>query len=328
MAHISESIDTDRTAGGEAVHSNVSPAWVGVDWGTSNLRIRIMDADNRPVHTIDSSAGMASLLPDQFEPTLIGLLAPYLQSGRVLPVVCCGMVGARQGWSDAGYLTTPVDPARQAQAHRVKARDNRIAVVILPGVQQLTPADVMRGEETQIAGFLHHRTDFDGALCLPGTHTKWVQVEAACIVRFLTCMSGELFALLSTQSVLRHSMRESEWSDEAFAAAVDVSLANPENLVRLLFSLRAENLVNSVPGSVIRARLSGLLIGAELAATREYWSNNAVTIIGEPALTVLYRTALSRAGIVANVENGNAMTLSGLIASHLQETNSCLETTT
>ena len=58
----------------------------------------------------------------------------------------------------------------------------------------------MRGEETQIAGFLALNPKFDGVICLPGTHTKWVHISAGEIVSFRTFMTGEMFALLSQQS--------------------------------------------------------------------------------------------------------------------------------
>ena len=54
----------------------------------------------------------------------------------------------------------------------------------------------MRGEETQIAGFLSEFPGFDGVVCLPGTHTKWVHLSAGEIVSFRTFMTGELFGLL------------------------------------------------------------------------------------------------------------------------------------
>jgi len=82
---------------------------------------------------------------------------------------------------------------------------------ILPGLKQDKNPDVMRGEETQIAGFLAGNPDFDGVLCLPGTHTKWVHISAKEIVSFQTVMTGELFALLSQNSVAhRTSMRSTQ----------------------------------------------------------------------------------------------------------------------
>ena len=65
----------------------------------------------------------------------------------------------------------------------------------------------MRGEETQIAGALSLMPGFDGVLCLPGTHSKWAQICAGEVVSFQTFMTGEMFALLSEQSVLRHGLQ-------------------------------------------------------------------------------------------------------------------------
>lgn len=64
----------------------------------------------------------------------------------------------------------------------------------------------MRGEKTQIAGFLAARPDFDGVLCLPDTHSKWVRISAGEICHFQTLMTGEMFDLLARYSVLRHSV--------------------------------------------------------------------------------------------------------------------------
>lgn len=293
-----------------------SPSWIGVDWGTSNLRVWIMSADDQTLQLIESSAGMGTLEPGQFEPTLLSLIEPFLADDRVTPVVCCGMVGARQGWSDAGYLTTPVNRHSRAHAHPVTTTDDRIRVLILPGIQQLSPADVMRGEETQIAGLLLQSPSFSGTVCLPGTHTKWVAVDDGAITGFQTCMSGELFGLLSKQSVLRHSMQDDHWSEIAFDRGVADILAHPQNLTSRLFSLRAESLVNATPGAELRARLSGMLIGAELAGCREYWSDKTVTIVGDVKLTGLYAQAMSALNTRVNLVDGDAMTLSGLVANY------------
>ncbi|MGQ7846117.1 2-dehydro-3-deoxygalactonokinase [Granulosicoccus sp. 3-233] len=293
-----------------------TPAWAGVDWGTSNLRVWVMSADDTPLHSLGSSAGMGTLQPDEFEPTLVALLEPWLDAGRTLPVICCGMVGARQGWSDAGYLSTPVSRDSRSPAHGVATHDDRISVAILPGVKQASPADVMRGEETQIAGLLHQTPAFDGTVCLPGTHTKWARVESGCISSFQTCMSGEMFALLSTQSVLRHSMQDSQWSDDSFTRGVSDILANPASLSSQLFALRAENLINDVPGHELKSRLSGLLLGAELAATRTYWQDKHVTIVGDDRLAGLYSQALSQVETQVAVADGASLTLAGLIAAH------------
>ena len=104
--------------------------------------------------------------------------------------------------------------------------------------------------------------------CLPGTHTKWVQVSAGEVVSFRTCMTGEMFALLSERSVLRHSVAAEGLEEDAFEDALMATLARPEALAAGLFGLRAEGLLEGTAPGALRSRLSGLLIGAELAATR------------------------------------------------------------
>ena len=66
---------------------------------------------------------------------------------------------------------------------------------ILPGIAQARPdrPDVMRGEDPAPG---RDRTDFSGLVCIPGTHSKWVRIEAGRIVEFSTYMTGELYALI------------------------------------------------------------------------------------------------------------------------------------
>jgi 2-dehydro-3-deoxygalactonokinase len=79
----------------------------------------------------------------------------------------------------------------------------------------------MRGEETGIAGFLEREPGFNGALCLPGTDTKWARVSAGEVVSFRTAMTGELFAAISGQTVPRHSVGTGGWDSETIAGAVE-----------------------------------------------------------------------------------------------------------
>ena len=135
-----------------------------------------------------------------------------------MPVIACGMVGARQGWIEAPYSQVPCAPVGLSMIKPV-VEDTRLDVSILPGLSQTDPADVMRGEETQIAGYLAENPGFDGVLCLPGTHTKWAHISAGEVVSFRTFMTGELFALVSSQSVLRHSVGAG-WDGPAYRSAV------------------------------------------------------------------------------------------------------------
>ncbi len=290
--------------------------WIGVDWGTSHLRAWLVDREGRVLDSRTSGAGMGGLAPGAFEGALLDLvgdaLPPPSATGGPVAVLCCGMAGARQGWAEAPYIAVPCVPPSAAQAVRAPARDPRLAVRILPGLSQAQPADVMRGEETQIAGVLAADPQFDGVICLPGTHTKWAQVSAGEIVSFRTFMTGEMFALLADRSVLRHTVAAQGWDGSAFAEAVAHGMAHPARLSGDLFGLRAEALLGGLDPAVARSRLSGLLIGMELAAARPYWLGQNVALAGAEGAVRAYAEALAAQGVAPRPLDAEAATLGGL----------------
>ncbi len=294
--------------------SNIN--WIAVDWGTTNLRVWAMDANGAIIHQNGSNRGMASLAVDEFEEALLELISPYLETkmeeSEKLPVICCGMVGSRQGWVEAPYLSVPLSPQADQKASKPVVKDPRIEVFVLPGLKQLPDADVMRGEETQIAGFMQANPEFDGVVCLPGTHTKWAQLRKNEIRSFETCMTGELFALLSEKSVLRHCVEGEGFDERAFIEAVRHTVENPNDLSKNLFRVRASSLVSDVNSAAARGRLSGLLIGAELASTKDYWQGHDVVLIGAQKLSSLYQLALRELGRTSRIESVDEMTLLGL----------------
>lgn len=269
--------------------------------------------DGEAVANATSDKGMGALEPSAFEPTLLDLIDPWLGTGR-MTVVACGMVGARQGWVEAQYLAVPCPPVG-GTVTRPKVADPRLDVAILPGLSQASPADVMRGEETQIAGFLAQDPGFDGVLCMPGTHTKWVQISAGEVVSFRTFMTGEMFALMSENSVLRHSMDDA-WDEDAFLAATRDGMANPQAMAGRFFSLRAQGLVADASPGAAKASLSGLLIGAELSAAKPYWLGQRVALLGAASLSSLYEAALKGEAVIPERVNVTDATLAGLSAAY------------
>lgn len=280
------------------------PDWIAVDWGTSHLRVWEMSADDVVLDRHESKDGMGRLRPEEFAPALHKLVGK-----GSWPVIACGMVGSRQGWAEAPYVSVPCAPPGLEQATQVDG------VHILPGLRQDQPPEVMRGEETQIAGFLSRHPDFDGVICLPGTHTKWAHISAGEIVSFRTAMTGELFALLSEHSVLRHSLSEG-WDDEAFQGALAETMSRPETLAAALFGIRAGGLLHGTASTTAYARLSGLLIGAELAAMRPYWLGQHVAVVGAHRVAGAYKQALELQGVPVTLAEGDEMTLLGLCAAH------------
>lgn len=311
----------------ERVHERL--AWIAVDWGSSHLRAWAMDAQGAVLARGSSDKGMLGLTPPAYEPALLETVGDWLPASGRVPVWVCGMAGARQGWREAAYLPLPArldQLARGAVAPAV--HDPRLRVHLLPGLCQHADEvgrgfDVMRGEETQLAGLVAREPCFSGLACLPGTHAKWVWLEAGTVMRFATFLTGELYGLLASQSVLRHSVADADLDEsgcrEAFADAVREAAADPGRFSQRLFGLRAADLLDdSLPHDQTRrarlgARLSGLIIGLELSTlTDELPSDASVTLIGNAALCARYALALQVLGRNSRHLDGETAVLAGL----------------
>src|SRR5205085_7249035 len=139
---------------------------------------------------------------------------------------------------------------------------------ILPGVcqRQAGHEDVMRGEETQLLGLLALQPGFEGTAILPGTHSKWVEIRDARIVRFSSAMTGEFYEVLSHHSVLRHSFvgeTTGPATEDGVREGLDAGLDHPELLSALAFRTRAAALLSGKGPDWCAGYLSGLLVGTE-----------------------------------------------------------------
>ena len=287
---------------------------IAADWGTSNLRIWGIDHRGQVIDTINNGKGMSSLIPSEFEPYLISLIESWLpkEGNAKCPIIICGMAGAKNGWKEAAYLKAPCPPINKKKIIQVKTDDQRISVSIVPGIMQTSPPDVMRGEETQIAGYLSKNPDFDGIICLPGTHTKWVHISANEIVSFKTFMTGEIFLSLSERSILKTSVQSNDFDSTSFLEAFEDTYSNPVLLSSKLFGLRAADLLENTSTKFLKSKLSGYLIGCELAGAKSYWLGQNIIMIGNNDLCILYQKALKKLGMNATIENTQNVTLDGL----------------
>jgi 2-dehydro-3-deoxygalactonokinase len=285
---------------------------VAVDWGTSSFRGWLMSAGGEVLAESRGTEGMLHCSSTGFAPVLRDHLA-RLGAPDELPVLICGMAGARQGWVEAPYLKTPtrLDALHEGAVRIDAATDIRI----LPGIAQARAdrPDVMRGEETQLLGVTE--PDFTGLVCIPGTHSKWIRIESGRVVAFSTYMTGELFSVLSQHSILVHAVEAGPPSAESqpFRDGLAMAEAAPTGLTASLFRLRAAQLLGFEQRADGAARLSGLLIGAEIAdAAHQHGAQQRLRLIGAGALGGLYEAALREAGFNVRVVDAEAASRRGL----------------
>ncbi len=288
---------------------------VAVDWGTSSFRLWVLDRDGAVLSESRGPEGMSRAATLGF-PEVLSRHLERAKAPAGLPVVIAGMAGARQGWTEAAYMTTGaplVDLAAQAVAVPFAGRE----VHILPGVAQdhRGEADVMRGEETQLLGLLHSDAPPERVV-MPGTHSKWVSLQDGAIARFTTYLTGELFGLLTQHSTLAPALETSVdvIASADFEQAVGDAFSRPAAALEQLFGLRAGGLLGHTTAEVGRVRLSGLLIGAEIGLAAERHGLGPVTLVASGSAAELYGLALRKAGLPFTLADAAEAARSGLRA--------------
>lgn len=318
---------------------------IGLDWGTSSLRAYAYGDDGQVLQQRQSAQGMAQASArgeEGFFQALAELVGDWVAANPAAPLLACGMVGSAQGWREAAYRPLPaalddlahhatVVPLSPWSATGGAAWQGR-ALHILPGL--LAPGDlargvlpnVMRGEETQIAGALHGFSPSPGVqeslqnlnlrIGLPGTHSKWVRLQDGCVVHFDTFLIGEMFAALRQHTILGRTMApvagdvsDAEDLEQGFALGVRVaaSAAGRLGVLGNVFSTRALGLTGDLPPEQQADYLSGLLIGHEVQALVRQWLSETdgegeaalpgVWLIGERRLCQRYTWALRHSGV-------------------------------
>ena len=288
------------------------------DWGTTRLRLWLVEDGDIVASGEGPGIGALSAPPAQVLATLV---SPWRRAPEPLRVVLSGMAGSRNGLLEAPYAATPSDVAKWSRATLFTELPG-LQVALATGLcdESRAAPDVMRGEETQVYGALQlDATLRSGShlLVLPGTHSKWVDIEDGAIVRFRTVLTGEMFALLRDHSILLKAGARADANpadaDAGFAAGVKRSEHAPEGLLGALFEVRTMQLLRQRSRAWAAAFLSGLLIGEEIAGMSARRRDiHVVKIIADAQLGALYRQAFAARGLAAHALDGAACAIAGL----------------
>ncbi len=289
------------------------------DWGTSSLRIWLVDREGTVLSKRRCGKGMKRAAEIGFERVLENELE-CLDAPPQAPAVICGMAGARGGWLETGYQDVKA-PLSDVIHSSVRSHSGRRNIHILPGIARIDAnrPDIMRGEETILLGL--------GALgllsevrlvCIPGTHAKWIRIEAARILDFKTHMTGELFGAIACHTILSQSIctgsspmgpRETD----AFRLGIKTAWREPTGLTHHLFNIRANAVLFDADPGILAATLSGLLIGSEIfAELGDRTDTLSMTLLASGNLANLYLMAMQTRGIDCVVVDAERAALVGL----------------
>ena len=274
-----------------------NPALIGIDWGTSSLRAFLIGAGGEVLDQVSKPQGIMHVQDGDFESSFNDLIFEWCDVGG-LPIIASGMITSRNGWIETPYVEVPsgVQELANALVTHQTSDGKKVTFVTEMTTEHDDAPDVMRGEETQIIGASALGIS-DGVFVLPGTHSKWINVQDDQIEDYATYMTGEVFAAMHKHTILGTLIERSAFREEAFRMGCQAGLADGSKLLHDLFSVRTLPLFGKISGDMVEDYLSGLLIGSEIKGADPSRDKGPVTIVGRDDLAGRYAIALDVAGV-------------------------------
>ena len=269
------------------------------DWGTTNLRLRLVDATTSAVLSdIETNQGITKVFSqwklsdkdrfrfycDILQNCISNLKASIETSSGNIPVIVSGMASSNIGMIELPYSELPVgiDGTGLFIQSFQSSSDFGHPLILVSGVR--TNTDFMRGEEVQVIGACRNRSGNHEIFILPGTHSKHVWTHNNSITDLKTYMTGEVFQLMSVNSILSNSIEVTEDSnlpgwENFFEEGVRQSIQS--GVLENLFGLRVAHIFNKRTAQQNGYYLSGLLIGSELKKILEDQGREIILVSNE-----------------------------------------------
>ena len=280
--------------------------FISVDWGTTNLRVRLVRRSTLQVEEeISSPVGIKSVFEEwcktdknreDFFFSVLDKEISLFQS-EIEPkteVIISGMASSTIGIKALPYATFPFKTdGSNVHSERIHSDATPFPCLLISGLS--SDRDVMRGEETQLIGLVESSDNQHSTLyILPGTHSKHILCNQGMVINIETFMTGELFEVVSKHSMLRSSIQEGQFGDAEWRAFEDgvCQAYNEVPFSKALFSIRTNALFHQKTEVENYYYLSGLIIGEELTSLKKQSFEKIKLCAGEK-LSNLYFRALT-----------------------------------
>jgi 2-dehydro-3-deoxygalactonokinase len=292
-----------------------SPALIAVDWGSTHFRAKLV-VDGQVVASASGPDGIRNLAGRSCSEVLAEHCLAWSHTHPGIPVLISGMAGAREGWHEVPYVAAPcsIDALAAAVVRVPDALFGEVGIV--PGVRCDDPdtptTDVMRGEETQLAGLIPELPASGATVCLPGTHSKWAMVRDGRIESFRTWLTGEAYERLTRDSLISGDGTPADPSSAAFRLGVEQS-ALPGGCLHHLFLGRTHLLSGRIGAAEVRSFVSGVLVGHEIREAIRFAPDRPVHLVGDSAAGEATAAGLTVLGLPFVPARGD-LHLAGILA--------------
>ncbi|MBE6584414.1 MAG: hypothetical protein E7649_05495 [Ruminococcaceae bacterium] len=188
--------------------------YITVDGGTTNTRAYLV-RDGKICDSFKLNTGARNGRGALTEGLRVGirelLLRNSLSESEIERIIASGMITSENGLCDLPHITLPagLSELNSAMHHTVFEDISSIGWSFVRGVKSvgetIEKSDIIRGEETELMGILDSSAS-DALYILPGSHSKHMSIDkSGRITEFKTMMSGELFAAVIENTILKNS---------------------------------------------------------------------------------------------------------------------------
>lgn len=275
-----------------------------MDMGTSNTRVWLCDKDKilcakkmpfgAKLGLAEGKNVLVAKLRRLFEEILI---ESNVSENDVECIITSGMSGSEFALCDVPHISAPADKYVLAESVCVKEIPEltELPIWFVPGVKTTDGsgiADIMRGEETEVAGIISQADlKLPCVMILPGTHNKIIRIgENGEIKSFLTTASGELLDLLVNNSILAGAV-----SYNFTLSEIDVKrgmeYALDKGINAAIFHVRVMQ-KNGKKIDSLTSFLYGAVLGQDVKDIKNYADGNNIYVGGNKTLEAAYALLL------------------------------------
>jgi 2-dehydro-3-deoxygalactonokinase len=256
--------------------------FVSVDWGTTNLRLRLVEVPSLAiVEEVVSPKGIKTIYNEwldfggEKETYFLNFLKEQLAHiitpiAADVTIVISGMASSSIGLRELSYADLPFKTdGKSLKIENIQSDIIPNRIQLISGVK--SDSDVIRGEEVEIIGLVDEEDEKKSIVFItPGTHSKHVLCEKGVITNFFTYMTGEIFSVISEHTILNASIEKTDFDLNAiksFEEGVRAAMQG-KSILNSLFKVRTNTLFKEKTNIENYYYLSGLLIGEELQSLR------------------------------------------------------------
>ena len=280
-----------------------------VDTGTTNTRVILWDENREVVGIAKREVGVRNTAIDGDNHALKAAVRDCLETllgqagigyGQVKHVIASGMITSNVGLVEIPHLVAPVSMRDLAAGIRDVLCEDVCPVPIsfIPGVKNrdggdvdlsnFEEMDIMRGEEVETAAILaEYPAGQMYILVLPGSHTKFVAVDAqGRITGCLTSITGELLNSITNDTIIADAVGRQYVTEQTYdrqMMLLGYAQAAKCGIGRACFSARILN--QFAVGD--KAKLANYILGACLQSDVAAVRNSAAISAGEDATIVV-----------------------------------------